>query len=95
MMKWILVGLILLVSLNGMFAHEVVTGDPVHDQNEEHQAIEPPIDSPGTAQYTAQKEVSSWRDAWPYVLLLFLGLGGFAFAMGMVLHPTGNGKRRR
>lgn len=90
-----MMGIIALVSLTSVFAHETVTGDPVHDQNEEHLAETINSEHASAPQYTAQKEVASWENAWPFVLLLFLGLGGFAFAMGMVLHPQGSPKRRR
>lgn len=95
MMKWIILGIIILTTLNGAWAHETVTGDPAHDENAEHLAESMEDSSGSTAQYTAQKEVASWQNAWPYVLLLFLGVGGFAFAMGVVLHPHESGKRRR
>jgi hypothetical protein len=81
MMKWILLGVILLTTLSGSFAHEDVTGDPAHDLNETHLNESTDEYYASTAQYTAQKEVASWENAWPFVLILFLGLGGFAFAM--------------
>lgn len=95
MMKRILLGMLILLLIQGAFAHTEPTGDATHDLNQAHLDESVNETYASAAQYTAQKEVSSWEDAWPYVLLLFLGLGGFAFAMGLVLHPTGTRRRRR
>lgn len=94
MMKGLTI-LILLLALSGAYAHTDKTGELDHDQNETHFAESINNESPSAPQYTAQKEVASWENAWPFVLLLFLGLGGFAFAMGMILHPHGSTKRKR
>jgi len=85
----------ILILAPGIVAHNEEVGDPAHDQNEEHIPSVETYDGPNTPQYTAQKEVANWEEAWPYVLLLFLGLGGFAFTMGMVLQPTSSRTRRR
>jgi hypothetical protein len=95
MMRRILLTILLLASIQGAFAHTEQAEDAPDDLNQTH--FDEPINETysSTVQYTAQKEVSSWEDAWPYVLLLFLGLGGFAFAMGLFLHPNDTRKRKR
>lgn len=60
-------------------AHEELTGDQVHDANLQHdQDMGPTVN---------EKDVSSWEDAAPYILGLFLLLGVFAFAIGLFMHP--------
>lgn len=85
-MKQLLILIFLLGLITLAFAHEEVTEDPAHDQNVDH-LTQPTTTDYSTPQTVGQKSVASWEQAAPYVIIIFIGLGLFAFAMGAVLHP--------
>ncbi|MEK6902360.1 MAG: hypothetical protein AABX02_02105, partial [archaeon] len=70
---------ILVLFLNIAYAHEEITGNSIHDANLLHDE--------DTGPSVNTKDVSSWENAAPFVLALFVGLGVFAFAIGLFLHP--------
>lgn len=85
-MRKIILGFFLLLLLNLVYAHEIETGDPIHDANLQHD------DTPTPS--VNQKDVSSWENAAPFVVGLFVVLAVFAFAIGLFLNPQKGTKRR-